>query len=158
MASLHVASELVKAIGNVMYPVGSIYLTTNGTNPGTFLGGTWTKMTGGFLYGVVNSISNGNGTGTSTNNHILTVNEIPSHDHGGSVGTAWSNFMRVVGVSGTSIAVNHMTGHASGSYVDSNGGNIPGANHQHNISKQGGGSGHNHAIPYLGVWVWKRTA
>ena len=32
------------------YPIGSIYLSVNSTNPGTIFGGTWQRLTGGFLY------------------------------------------------------------------------------------------------------------
>lgn len=34
-------SNLVKAIANVMFPVGHILMTTRNVNPGTYLGGTW---------------------------------------------------------------------------------------------------------------------
>lgn len=34
-------SNLVKAISNIMLPVGHILMTTRNVNPGTYLGGTW---------------------------------------------------------------------------------------------------------------------
>lgn len=34
-------SNLVKAIANVMFPIGHILMTTRNVNPGTYLGGTW---------------------------------------------------------------------------------------------------------------------
>lgn len=34
-------SNLVKAIANIMLPVGHILMTTRNVNPGTYLGGTW---------------------------------------------------------------------------------------------------------------------
>ena len=34
-----------------LYPVGTIYQSTKSTNPSTFLGGTWTALTGRFLVG-----------------------------------------------------------------------------------------------------------
>lgn len=154
MAKLHLAQQIL----DIIYPVGSVYLSWNSTDPKNLFGGTWTRLSGGFLYGCVSSVGIGNGTGTATNSHTLTIDQIPSHDHGGSVGTAWSNFMRVVGAAGTSIAGNHTPGYSSASYTDTNGGNIPMANHQHNISKQGGGKGHSHNIPYIAVFAWRRTA
>lgn len=75
-------------IANI-YPVGSIYLSTNETNPGTFLGGTWES------YGQGRTLI-GAGEGTDTNGtrqnflagttggeyaHTLTVSEMPSHTH-----------------------------------------------------------------------------
>ena len=37
-------SKLVNSIKNAMYPVGSVYITYNNVNPGTFLGGTWERF------------------------------------------------------------------------------------------------------------------
>lgn len=34
-----------------LYPVGSIYISVNDTNPGTFFGGTWKQIYGQFLVG-----------------------------------------------------------------------------------------------------------
>ena len=37
-------NELVNSIKSAMYPVGSVYITYNNVNPGTFLGGTWERF------------------------------------------------------------------------------------------------------------------
>lgn len=37
-------NKLVSSIKNAMYPVGSVYITYNNVNPGTFLGGTWEQF------------------------------------------------------------------------------------------------------------------
>jgi hypothetical protein len=37
------------AILDAMWPVGSIYQSTKATNPGTFLGGTWSRIQDRFL-------------------------------------------------------------------------------------------------------------
>lgn len=91
MASLHVASELVKAVANIMYPVGSIYISLTTTNPGTFLGGTWEQCGKGRFpvsYDPNNAKFNsmgktgGNATHThTTGDHTLTIQEIPEHSH-----------------------------------------------------------------------------
>lgn len=36
--------KLVNSIKSAMYPVGSVYITYNNVNPGTFLGGTWEQF------------------------------------------------------------------------------------------------------------------
>lgn len=65
-----------------IYPIGSIFLTTNITNPSTYFGGEWERMSGGYLYAVVNNkVSNSSYTGTGAQSHVLTINEIPSHNH-----------------------------------------------------------------------------
>lgn len=37
-------NKLVNSIKSAMYPVGSVYITYNNVNPGTFLGGTWVRF------------------------------------------------------------------------------------------------------------------
>ena len=64
MAKLHLAQEIL----DIIYPVGSVYLTVNDINPKTLFGGTWVKSSGGFIYGSTSTGTrweNGNGTGTS---------------------------------------------------------------------------------------------
>ena len=68
---------------NLVYPVGSIYISTSSTNPGTLFGGTWQAFAQGrTLIGVGTSdqaFSAGATGGEST--HTLTTNEMPSHTH-----------------------------------------------------------------------------
>ena len=76
-------------IREMLYPVGSIYITTNEQNPSEYIGGKWER------YGEGRAIV-GAGTGTDENNvqkmfeinetggeyeHILTVDEMPNHYH-----------------------------------------------------------------------------
>lgn len=57
------------------FPVGYIYQSYNSTSPANIYGGSWTPITGRFLY-----CNNGTGVGGS-NTHVLTINEMPSHNH-----------------------------------------------------------------------------
>ena len=152
------------AIPQDCWPVGSIYISINNVNPTKYFGGTWVAFgTGRTLVGVdsnqteFKSVEKTGGAKT----HTLTKGQIPSHNHEGKTGTALSSFLRVVGAAGTTIAVNHTVGYASGAaFVDTNGGNIPGANHYHEFttSSVGNGEAHNNLQPYITVYFWKRTA
>ena len=70
---------------DLVYPVGSIYISTVSTNPGTLLGqGTWIAFaTGKTLVGIdsadtdFDTVEETGGSKT----HTLTVDEIPSHTH-----------------------------------------------------------------------------
>lgn len=154
MASLHLSQEIFKLI----YPVGSIYLSTSTTNPSTYFGGTWEQVAKGHYllgYDANNTWFNkpgqnkgsASGPGSwNTDNHTLTINEIPSHNH-----FNWSN---------TDGFATHCVNHAWGSYVvipKGSSGEV--YNYQKPIS-QGGNQGHNHfhVSPYYIVVVWKRTA
>ena len=68
-----------------IYPIGSVYISINHTNPGTIFGGTWERFGNGkVLVGV-----DENDTDFSTvehsggeKEHALTTAEMPSHSHG----------------------------------------------------------------------------
>ena len=71
---------------DVLYPVGSVYMSTNSTSPASLLGGSWSQIEGKFLLGVGDTYaansSGGNSSHThSTGNHTLTLAETPSHSH-----------------------------------------------------------------------------
>ena len=64
---------------DMIYPVGSIYMSVLSTNPATFFGGTWAQIQGKFL------LASGGGytLGTSGGNAsvTLTTANMPSHNH-----------------------------------------------------------------------------
>ena len=64
---------------NLVYPVGSIYWSSNNTNPGTLFGGTWTQIKDRFILAAGDYYSNGATGGAAT--VTLTVSNMPSHSH-----------------------------------------------------------------------------
>lgn len=76
--------RLIKTVIQALFPIGSVVTNTTGTNPGTYIGGTWEAYAPGrALVGVGD---NGEVTwaideerGAET--HTMTVDEIPSHAH-----------------------------------------------------------------------------
>ncbi len=75
---------LDKDILNILYPVGSLYLTTSAANPQTTLGGTWTLVAPGKCLvgydandGDFNEVEKTGGEKT----HKLIIDEMPSHRH-----------------------------------------------------------------------------
>lgn len=124
-----------------IYPVGSIYMnTSDNTNPGTLFGfGTWEKIEGRFLLGSSSSHQIGATGGEET--HILTTNELPSHDH-----TMTSYYDNAKG------AIPDNNGRYSLPY-DS--GTITRTQH---TNSTGGGEAHNNMPPFLVVYIWKRIS
>ena len=59
----------------IVYPVGSFYLSANDESPANIVGGTWTKIENAALRA---STSVGY-VGSDT--HTLTIDEMPSHSH-----------------------------------------------------------------------------
>ena len=125
-----------------VYPVGSIYMSVNSTNPGTLFGGTWERIIERFLFGCGERYPAGRAAGEDL--HVLTVEELPSHDHG----------MPYLPNS-SAPATGFPYGIAAGCATDSEGGR--GYENLGTFSR-GGGQAHNNMPPYLCVYIWKRTA
>ena len=66
---------------NKVYPVGSIYMSVNNSNPATLFGGTWEEIQGKFLLGRSTAHAAGSTGGEET--HTLTSDEMPAHTHNG---------------------------------------------------------------------------
>lgn len=67
-----------------IYPVGSIYISARGTDPGALFGGVWQSIAGGrCLIGANNAYKAGGTGGEET--HVLTTKEMPKHSHTASV-------------------------------------------------------------------------
>ena len=67
---------------DIIYPVGSIYISTEPTNPNSLFGGSWTQIKDKFLLTAGDTYTAGNTGGSAT--HTLTINEMPSHTHDGT--------------------------------------------------------------------------
>ena len=114
-----------------IYPVGSIYMSVNSTNPSLLFGGTWELLKDRFLLGAGGTYGVGATGGEVT--HKLTKKEMPSHMH----------HMRVAGggnlYEGVTIGPGAYTCNAD-------------------TSEEGDDQPHNNMPPYLAVYMWKRTA
>lgn len=78
-------SNLVKAIANVMCPVGHILMTTRNVNPGTYLGGTWEAWGSGRVPTGVNAsdsaFNTAEKTGGSQTLNLAHSHTVNSHQH-----------------------------------------------------------------------------
>ena len=82
----YVASAL-NGGGIAAYPVGSIYMSINPTSPADIFGGTWEALDEGrVLIGAGTSHPAGEEGGEEK--HALTIDEMPSHNHSGSLSGA----------------------------------------------------------------------
>lgn len=139
-----------------VYPVGSIYMNVNSTNPGTLFGGTWEQIQGRFLLGMSSSYPAGSHGGEAT--HTLATNEIPFHKHDiGQEGNTSMLLPTQYAVDDSSHAqyVTTLEGGNSGYFKSSVtwGGAIVTRGQTSPY-----GQAHNNMPPYLSVYIWKRTA
>lgn len=136
-----------------VYPIGSIYMNVNSTNPGTLFGGTWEQIQGKFLLGMSSSYPAGSQGGEAS--HTLTTEEMPSHGHNPANEAGYYGFITN---SKKAFSIGDM-GSQSGS-----GRYYPYASAAFDISRNtltgttGGGKSHNNMPPYLSIYIWKRTA
>lgn len=136
-----------------VYPIGSIYMNVNSTNPGTLFGGTWEQIQGKFLLGMSSSYPAGSQGGEAS--HKLTTEEMPSHGHNPANEAGYYGFITN---SKKAFTIGDM-GSQSGS-----GRYYPYASAAFDISRNtltgttGGGKSHNNMPPYLSIYIWKRTA
>ena len=136
-----------------VYPVGSIYMNVNSTNPGTLFGGTWEQIQGRFLLGMSSSYPAGSQGGEAE--HRLTISEMPSHSHNfvnspGSEGNAFSDFTPSAQINAPGTAYTSQPAFTKGADWTSYGGIT--------LQTVGGSQSHNNMPPYLSVYIWKRTA
>lgn len=165
------ANNIMVQVDNINpYPVGSIYMSINDTNPSLLFGGEWVQLKDRFLLGAGVNYSRGEDNEHSVGgeaSHTLTENEMPSHNHtqakhshspGSSrkfltapSGSTWGE-VQGANVSGSGW---HYIGTSNKSNFDvyvSNSGEATPA-----INKTGGGKAHNNMPPYLIVYMWQRT-
>lgn len=148
--------QLIASSGGIesAYPVGSIYINVNNTNPADIFGfGTWEQIKDTFLLAAGDTYTNGTTGGEAT--HTLTIPEMPTHDH---IVNAHSHAIGLdqdtpSGTYGWSLHVNTDGTSVSGAQrTVVSGSSSPGTN------ARGGGEAHNNMPPYLAVCVWQRTS
>ena len=135
-----------------VYPVGSIYISLNSTNPSSIFGGTWEAIQGKFLLGAYGNTYQAGSTGGEAT-HTLTNSEMPKHNHKGVYYSSIDTKNSVTLNGGTA---SYRVPWGSSSYPGDYG---AGTGKTELITgNTGGGAAHNNMPPYLAVYMWKRTA
>ncbi len=141
-------TKITTALLNLVYPIGSIYMSVNDVDPSVLFGGKWEKLQDRFLLG---SGSKALGSSGGEENHTLSEAEMPSHNHTVNIllqgwkdwGTikdqrfATSSWITFPQYGGTT---------ANKTYGDMG-----------YTTNRGSSQPHNNMPPYLTVNMWKRT-
>ena len=149
---------------DLMYPVGSLYLSTAETDPGTTLGGTWQRIEDRFLLAAGQTYTAGATGGQAV--QTLTEQHLPPHIHHLEGFTSVDSTTHDHGV--PNIA---QGGSGSGAYAESWSGGSGSRelrsdaiciNHDHTVDLDsqptGGGQSFDILPPYLAVYVWQRLS
>lgn len=128
---------------DTIYPVGSVYLSVNNTNPSTYFGGTWEQIAQGkTLVGVDLSDSDFNESRKTggEKRHTLSISEMPNHTH-----SLYSE-------------------NDAGPYTSYNGNRLPVLGDTNKtwtyvipINYTGGNQSHNNLQPYFTCYIWTRV-
>lgn len=135
------------SIGKLLYPVGSIYISTVNTNPANWIQGTtWVAWGSGRVpVGVdvnqneFNVVEKTGGAKT----HTLTVNEMPSHKHK-------IRYFRDNNATSLYSYTQHNNSMGT-SYVDTT------TDQDSLVISTGGNASHNNTQPYITCYMFKRT-
>ncbi len=136
--------EIRKLILDTVYPIGSIYISMNNTNPSTIIGGTWEQIEGRFLLAANNTYSAGDEGGSAS--HTLTEAELPT-----SGNWAFPMIKNIQGQAGTQQTDTNIS--ATGSFYTF--GSSSGFS---DLKIAGGGNAFSIMPPYLAVYMWKRVS
>ena len=191
--SIHTGSDIdtgitnIQQIFNLIYPIGSYYISSDSANPSTKFGGTWEQITDRMIMAAGSSYAVGTTGGATshthtsaahthtTAGHVLTVNEIPSHKHGQldlALGySGWPSNTFYHSEWGYMYKYNHDGCLNSGATnVTTNGTTVANGS----TNNTGGGASHSHGDtgsttpgntgsssnlpPYIVAYIWRRTA
>ena len=175
-----------KSLFDCFYPIGSIYMSVNSTNPAILFGGTWVawgsgcvpvgikandnnfntvEKTGGVVTNNLSHAHTVNSHAHTTAGHILSATEIPAHSHGVSLNVSRTDSeVAGYGLGKTSGFLNRVLVNGS-------------AGNKLTINNTGGNGSHSHGNtgssapatnvqlgsvsnlqPYITCYMWKRTA
>ena len=131
---------LISRMLDVFYPIGSVYISSQPTDPGTLFGGTWTRIKDTFILAAGDTYAAGATGGEEK--HTLTADEMPAHSH-----AIYSGYGDIV--SNVSDAYRYQTwGSSDRGWKTGNLG----------TNSIGGGAAHNNMPPYGTRTVRGRTA
>lgn len=182
LVSTDTYQPLVDALLALIYPVGSIYMSVNDTNPATFLGGTWVRWGQGRVPVGVNENDSDFETPEKEGGekkHQLTIDEMPNHRHLGqytktrtytthaqtptdppSQAIEVYQGTREVEVQYNVVKDNVSTTafYTSGSGATSDIFYSEKVTSTYGVADNGGDIAHNNLQPYITCFMWKRTA
>lgn len=133
-------------IFDLIYPVGSIYISINSVNPKDLFGGTWEQIKDRFLYATQST--SGNTGGSKNHTHSLDTNT--------AVGAIRLNDGGSLEYAETTVSANITTNYSI-TGTGGKGGSASRTNH-YAMKLYGNTSSSSNMPPYLEVYMWKRTA
>ena len=160
-----------KTIFDLIYPVGSIYMSVNDVSPEILFGGSWEQLKDRFLLSAGDSYDAGSVGGEAE--HIITIDETPSHTHtftGSDITHDHGTYQRSSTASSNPTYDTLVDTQATGEQMNGWGFSMNAYSNRNQMrttettltasgsnENTGGGQAHNNMPPYLAVYMWKRV-
>ena len=165
MAKLKISNELKIAVGELLYPIGSIYLSYNDIRPEISLGfGQWTQIEGRFIF-AVGATTDERGEGRFYGllsmggefAHQLTQGEMPSHIHQQLLHS--NNYNQNHTIPENTAYANYFGGRDHPGFGWTAANTLPNSEHVNfgNTNSAGANWTHNNMPPFIAVMVWRRV-
>lgn len=134
---------------NALYPVGSIYVSKDPTDPAEIFGGSWKRIKERFIWAIGDNENPGDTGGEKT--HTLSVDEMPSHNHSPSDVNAEGNWVPAT----SSLSRNRYNTDSAGTKYIPSGDSLSDWKWG-KTSSVGGSQPHNNMPPWEGFYIWER--
>ena len=153
---------------DLIYPIGSVYLSVSSTSPASLFGGTWEQIKDQFLLAAGDTYNAGTTGGSATINlqhyhttsaHTLTTSEIPAHqhkEHNNLVGWRNSSSETIGDLFQYATAPKSFNTNDKNKYYTDSAGS--GGSHSHGNTGNALSASQSILPPYLAVYMWKRIA
>lgn len=181
LVSTDTYKPLVDALLELIYPVGSIYMTVDeDSDPAAFLGGTWERWGQGCVPVGVSANANDSDFGKveqqgGERKHQLITSEMPAHDHRGTYTETHHDTINIPESGDSFIEMPSGTDAVEVQYEQTQSASLvrngsPPVGNQldidytekvtalYGVPSQGGNAAHNNLQPYITCYMWKRTA
>lgn len=137
------------SITDLIYPVGSVYISVNSTNPGVLFGGTWQQIKDKFLLSAGDTYAAGSTGGSAKAT-------LPSHTH--TVGSGGYQLWGAKSGQGSAEPGNQISGDAK-YYAAANGSSASNYKWLNSVDRKGVSDvSQANMPPYLVVYVWQRIS
>lgn len=134
---------------DMIYPIGSIYMSVNSINPSLFIGGTWEQLKDRFLLGSGDTYNAGTTGGRATVTLTSAQSGVPQHTHTYPHTDTTYKLNTTNRKPGTSTAV------AYGTSITATANNT--TKTSNNNTAANASQAHENMPPYLAVYMWERV-